>query len=92
RKILSHFAALRTETARARGGIDQLSQTYGQTEPEKLIQPAPAGQLPSMPNGGPMSLPEPLIPHVPGSEGSQDAEMTEQKVEEVAGTDTASAE
>ena len=65
RKILSHFSALRTDTARARGGIEQLSQTYGQTEPERLIQPAPANQLPSAPSVDGATLPEPLIPHVP---------------------------
>ncbi len=91
RKILSHFAALRTETARARGGVEQLGLTYGQTEPEKLIQPAPAGQLPSMPSDAAASLPEPLIPHVPGSDDGIEAaaDVTESADSEKAPSPTA---
>lgn len=66
RKVLSHLASLRTAGAQARGGVEELTQTYGQTEPEKLIQPAPAGQLPSFPqvtDGLPvLELPAPLVP------------------------------
>lgn len=65
RRILSHLASLRTVAAQARGGVDELSSTYEQTEPEKLIQPAPAGQLPSFGETFEVMLPEPLVPHDP---------------------------
>ena len=77
RKILSHFSALRTETARARGGVEQLSQTYGQTEPERLIQPAPPVQLPTQPTVMGDSLPEPLIPHVADAELTPEASTSD---------------
>lgn len=67
RKVLSHLASLRTASAQARGGIEELTATYGQTEPEKLIQPVPSAQLPTFPAiaaaGESLALPEPLVPH-----------------------------
>ena len=66
RKVLSHLASLRAAGARTRGGVEELTTTYGQTEPEKLIQPAPAGPLPSFPQViqglEVKELPAPLVP------------------------------
>ena len=82
RKVLSHLASLRTQTAQVRGGVEELTTTYGHTEPEKLIQPAPAGGLPTLPqstipsathaHSANTSLPEPLIPHSDASDEEPD--------------------
>ncbi|MEO1695991.1 MAG: dynamin family protein [Planctomycetota bacterium] len=70
RKVLSHLASLRTVAAQARGGVDELAAEYAQTEPEKLIQPAPPGQLPSFGEAAARLLPEPLVPF----SGTEDGE------------------
>ncbi|MEM9382875.1 MAG: dynamin family protein [Planctomycetota bacterium] len=66
RKVLSHLASLRTQATQVQGGVEDLIATYGATEPEKLIQPAPAAQLPSFSQTttaeAPTSLPAPLLP------------------------------
>ncbi len=49
RKVLSHIATLQARAAEVRGGVDELTAAYGQTEPDKLIQPAPSGGLPAPP-------------------------------------------
>lgn len=77
RKVLSHLASLRTAGVQARGGVEELTQTYAQTEPEKLIQPAPPGQLPSFPQLAAELLPEPLVPH----RAEQDAEAEAPELE-----------
>lgn len=78
RKVLSHLASLRTLATRAKGGVDELTAVYGRTEPEKLIQPVPAGQLPSFPQTALVPLPAPLIPLESGdpieSESAVDAD------------------
>lgn len=75
RKVLSHLASLRTAGAQSRGGLEELTATYGQTEPEKLIQPAPATQLPSIPQvlGGLESRLQPDVEAQP--EGGADMEQ-----------------
>ena len=50
RTVLSHVATLQSRAAEVRDGVDELSSAYGQTEPEKLIQPAPSGGLPTAPH------------------------------------------
>tara|TARA_R110002126_G_scaffold6119_14_gene32302 strand:- start:1560 stop:3752 length:2193 start_codon:yes stop_codon:yes gene_type:complete len=53
RKVLAHLATLRTAAAHAGTSVDELIAEYGATEPERLIQPAPAGGLPPRPAGTP---------------------------------------
>ena len=92
RKVLSHLASLRAAGARTRGGVEELTTTYGQTEPEKLIQPAPAGQLPSFPQViqglEVKELPAPLVP-AEGADGASagstpDVELAAEPLEEAA--------
>jgi energy-coupling factor transporter ATP-binding protein EcfA2 len=54
RKVLAHLATLKASSERAAQGIDELSVEYGGTEPEMLIQPAPApaGNRPLVPPSG----------------------------------------
>ncbi len=61
RKVLSHIASLQARANEVRGGVDELTAAYGQTEPEKLIQPVPSGGLPSAPQieGGITAIPLP---------------------------------
>ncbi|MDA1267164.1 MAG: dynamin family protein, partial [Planctomycetota bacterium] len=55
RKVLAHLSTLRTQAMRAGGEIDQLSEVYGGTEPERLIEPIPAAALPTIPAAGPIT-------------------------------------
>ncbi len=40
RKVLAHLSTLRAQTERAQGSMEELNESYGDTEPEMLIQPA----------------------------------------------------
>ncbi len=64
RKVLSHIATLQARAGEVRGGVDELTAAYGQTEPDKLIQPAPSGGLPAAPQ-----IEQTLTP-LPASAGS----------------------
>ena len=61
RKVLSHIASLQARAGEVRGGVDELTAAYGQTEPERLIQPVPSGGLPTAPqiDGGITTIPAP---------------------------------
>jgi GTPase SAR1 family protein len=63
RRVLAHLGTLRSQTERAQAAVDQLSDEYGSTEPERLIQPlaAPEGLLPQVPPAGPIAPPEPVL-------------------------------
>ncbi len=63
RRVLSHLATLQARTSDVRGGVDELTAAYGQTEPDKLIQPVPSGGLPSAPQieESLTSLPQPAL-------------------------------
>ncbi|MEM6671445.1 MAG: GTPase domain-containing protein [Planctomycetota bacterium] len=72
RRVLSHLASLRTQATHTRAGVEELVKAYGQTEPEELIQPAPAGALPAFPQDvEAVELPQPLVP-VRAEEPSED--------------------
>ena len=66
RDVLLHIGAVAERARQASGAIEGLSQEYGATEPEKLIQPVPApeGVVPTIPAGGPLGS-EPLSEPVP---------------------------
>lgn len=57
RKVLAHLSTLRTQTEQAAEGVLELSEEYGGTEPERLIQPIPSTALPSIPAAGPIAPP-----------------------------------
>lgn len=61
RDVLLHIGAVAERARQATGSIEALSEEYGATEPEKLIQPVPApeGVVPSIPAAGPLGS-EPL--------------------------------
>ncbi|MGD2016865.1 MAG: GTPase domain-containing protein [Planctomycetota bacterium] len=65
REVLGHIASVQARAAEVRGGVDELSASYGQTEPEKLIQPAPSGGLPSAPQIEEGVTPLAAIPMLP---------------------------
>ncbi|MCP3919713.1 MAG: GTPase domain-containing protein [bacterium] len=59
RKVLAHLSTLKGQTERASGAVIDLTHEYGSTEPELLIQPAPApeGMRPTLPPTGPITTP-----------------------------------
>jgi hypothetical protein len=61
RDVLLHIGAVAERARQATGSIEALSEEYGATEPEKLIQPVPApeGVVPTIPAAGPLGS-EPL--------------------------------
>jgi GTPase SAR1 family protein len=70
RKVLSHIATLQARAGEVRGGVDGLTAAYGQTEPDKLIQPAPSGGLPAAPQIEQSLTPLPASPgSAPWSDG-----------------------
>lgn len=91
RKVLSHIATLQARAGEVRGGVDELTAAYGQTEPDKLIQPAPSGGLPAPPQieEGLTLLPAISLAPPPGSpedahEDLDDLESTAAKLIEIA--------
>lgn len=73
RKVLSHIATLQARAAEVRGGVDELTAAYGQTEPDKLIQPAPSGGLPAPPQIEEGLTPLPPISLAPPPGSPEDA-------------------
>ena len=72
RKALSHIATLQARAGEVHGGVDELTAAYGQTEPEKLIQPAPSGGLPAPPQIEEGLTPLPAIPLAASLNGDED--------------------
>ena len=64
RKVLAHLTTLRTQTERALGAIDHLSDQYCETEPDELIRPMPAE---SGPRSAPSMGPIPPLPAAPAA-------------------------
>ena len=85
RKVLSHIASLQARAREVRGGVDELTAAYGQTEPEKLIQPVPSGGLPSAPQieGGVTSIPLPAALNAAVSDSKDEAEPPAPKLMEI---------
>ena len=80
RKVLAHLSTLRGHTDKARGAIAELSEEYGETEPEMLIQPV-GGPEHSI---APLATPEIgtiLVPQVPPSEAPDDADPPGAEIE-----------
>lgn len=73
RKVLSHIATLQARAGEVRGGVDELTAAYGQTEPDKLIQPAPSGGLPATPQIEEGLTPLPAISLAPPPGSPEDA-------------------
>lgn len=73
RKVLSHIATLQARAGEVRGGVDELTAAYGQTEPDKLIQPAPSGGLPAPPQIEEGLTPLPAISLAPPPGSPEDA-------------------
>lgn len=73
RKALSHIATLQARAGEVRGGVDELTAAYGQTEPDKLIQPAPSGGLPAPPQIEEGLTPLPTISMAPSAGGPEDS-------------------
>ena len=73
RKVLSHIATLQARAGEVRGGVDELTTAYGQTEPDKLIQPAPSGGLPAPPQIEEGLTPLPTISMAPSAGGPEDS-------------------
>ena len=73
RKALSHIATLQARAGEVRGGVDELTTAYGQTEPDKLIQPAPSGGLPAPPQIEEGLTPLPTISMAPSAGGPEDS-------------------
>ncbi len=73
RKVLSHIATLQARAGEVRGGVDELTAAYGQTEPDKLIQPAPSGGLPAPPQIEEGLTPLPTISMAPSAGGPEDS-------------------
>ena len=57
RKVLAHLSSLRQQTERISGEVDALTDEYGGTEPERLIEPLASGGLPTIPPMGPLLTP-----------------------------------
>jgi GTPase SAR1 family protein len=81
RKVLSHIATLQARAGEVRGGVDELTAAYGQTEPDKLIQPAPSGGLPAAPQIEQTLTP---LPASPGSAPLGDAQDPLDDLESIA--------
>jgi GTPase SAR1 family protein len=81
RKALSHIATLQARAGEVRGGVDELTAAYGQTEPDKLIQPAPSGGLPAAPQIEQTLTP---LPASPGSAPLGDAQDPLDDLESIA--------
>ncbi len=54
RRVLAHLSTLQHQAERAAGQISSLTEQYGGTEPERLIEPLPPAALPQVPEAGPL--------------------------------------
>lgn len=63
RKVLAHLSTLRGQTEKAGRAVAALTDEYGETEPEMLIQPVPATEGPrAVPALGPLPPPPVVAP------------------------------